>query len=145
MKKQWKHYLYIAAVLCVSASCKKEELADPSCDDGTCCGEYVGEKYKFIKNIENEPADYASSSTVPVFNFKKPVVTSSGDVFLISVCDVSVKKIKDMSLEGTYFWGQTPTYRYRVWGKIYENLHVTVFGPPYHDFDFFVEKVEVIK
>ena len=144
MKKQLKPLLYVAVVLGMSVSCKKE-VPDPSCNNGTCCGTYVGTRYKFIKNIENEPADYAPSATVPVFDFKNPIVTSSGDVFTISVCDLSIITMKDMNLKRTYFPRQVPTYRYRVWGKIYENLDVTVFGPPYHDFDFFVEKVEEIK
>lgn len=131
MKKQWKPWLYLAAVLCMS--CEKKD-PDPSCNDGTCCGEGTNTRYKFIKNIENEPVDYAASSTIPGFNFKNPIVTSSGDVSLISVCELSVDKVKNMNLKKTYFWGQSPTYRYRVWGKIYENLDVTVFGPPYHVF-----------
>ena len=143
MKKQLKPWLYVAAVLGMSVSCKKE-VPDPSCNNGTCCGTYVGTRYKFIKNIENEPADY-TASTLSGFNFKNPIVTSSGDVFRVPLCDLSVSTMRDMNLKRTYFPGQVPTYRYRVWGKIYENLDATVFGPPYHDFDFFVEKVEEIK
>jgi hypothetical protein len=143
MKLKLKKYLYIAAMLCMAVSCKKDPPPDTSCNNGTCCGQGK-DRYKFIKVIENAPADYAASSIYPVLNLKDPIVTSSGDVYLVPICDLSTNTVQSMNLTNTYFINKTPTYQYRIWGKLYDNLSATSFGPPYHAFNIFIDKIEKI-
>ena len=52
LKQKLKPFIYTAAVLCMSISCKKE---DP-CGSTFCCGASV-QKLSFVKNIENARAD----------------------------------------------------------------------------------------
>jgi hypothetical protein len=139
-----KALAYTSLLLCLGGSCKKElVLEDPlagfRCNDGTCCGQGKSE-YKYIKTIENEPADYAAAAFYPAFNLKDPIVTSSGNVYIISICELS--NIQSMNLTNTYFMNKTPTYQYRIWGKVYDNLSATSIGPPYHALYIYIEKVE---
>jgi hypothetical protein len=90
MKKiKLKKWLYIVGLLCMSVSCKKDPPPpDYSCDDGTCCGQGKS-KYKFIKVIENAPADYAAATFYPAVNLKDPVITYADNANLISICGLN--------------------------------------------------------
>jgi hypothetical protein len=141
-----KALAYTSLLLCLGGSCKKElvpedPLAGFRCNDGTCCGQGKSE-YKYIKTIENEPADYAASTIRPLVYLKEPVINYADNANLIAICELSNTKLT--SLTNTYFVNKTPTYQYRIWGKIYSNLAENVFGPPYQSFYVFIEKIEKI-
>ena len=137
MKKQLKHLLYIAVVLCVGASCKKE-VPNLDCDDGTCCGSARSGRYKFIQYVENAPADFSKNGG---FNFSSNAGTPMRD---IPICDVNSFDVSNLKHTSTFGTNEPSPYKYRVWGKVYQSLDARSFADlPVYMIN--VEKVEEAK
>ena len=121
MKHVMKPLLYVAAVLLMSVSCKKEVPADfvfvprpeLDCDDGTCCGELVGVRYQFITEFRDEPVSFGRESFVSV-SFKNSI---AGKPRSAIVCDLSLEMVKDWETTAA----ETHQYKYRISGKLYDN------------------------
>jgi hypothetical protein len=138
MKRRWKSWLYIAGVLCMSVSCKKE-APNLDCDDGTCCGT-TKDRYKFIVQLENVPADFAATGGGG-FDFAPNTNAPMRSIPLCSINSYDISKLKHTSTLGTNL---PSPYKYRVWGKVYQSFHsrILVDLPVYW---LHVEKVEEIK
>ena len=106
MKKQWKPWLYIAAALCMSVSCRKE-VPDP-CNDGSCCGAY-DQKLEYQMSFENARADVGFGGLI-IENVK-------GE----SLICFQQEGIYENQLQQSYDFrtGQPQPFKYRVWGKIF--------------------------
>lgn len=138
MKKQFKPWLYVAAVLLMSVSCKKEQTPDPPyegfCKDGSCCTG-PATVLKFSKKIENARADFNRIGSNYGF-----LIESIGSV---PVCDLCVDKVKD--LEPTFFGdGRPVSHAYRVWGLVFICTSCTSLGP-YPPQQFYIERVKKVK
>ena len=138
MKRQWKLCLYMATVLCMSVSCKKEE-PNLDCDDGTCCGSTKGDMYKFILYLENTPANFVSSGGGG-FDFAPNTDAPMRSIPICNLNNYDVSILKHTPMLGTNL---TPLYKYRVWGKIYQSFHSrTLVDLPVYWIS--VEKVEEV-
>jgi len=100
MKKQFKPWLYAAAVLLMSGSCEKK---DPS----ACCGPSVG-KYRYMKTIKNVGADLHLSNSF--------VIDTSGDGTLF-ICPSQREQFS--TYENTYTLNQPQPFKYRIWGRVF--------------------------
>ena len=146
MKKQLKPWLYLAVVLLMSVSCKKEVPAEfvfvprpeLDCDDGTCCGVLVGTRYQFITEFRDEPVSFGRGSFVEV-SFKNSI---AGKPRAAIVCDLSLGMVKDWESTAA----ETHQYKYRISGKLYDDKSIRPFcidcGLP---FMVRIEKWEFIK
>ena len=141
IKQKLKPFIYAAAVLCMSLSCKKEPIPEPdySCNDGTCCG-LPGAEYVYIGKFENEPVTL-SNSGLPGIGFKNPVSKRGGGF----ICDISYDKIKNLEITWDPFTKPVAEYKYRASGKIFYDKNIRVISQ-YSYFDFIsIEKIEIIK
>ena len=146
-----KPLLYVAAVLLMSVSCKKEVPAEYvfiprpelDCDDGTCCGELPGVRYQFITEFKDEPVSFGRGSFVTV-SFKNSI---AGKPRSAIVCDLSLDIVKDWEITTPApFTNETLQYKHRISGKLYDDKNVRPFcvdcGLP---FMVRIEKWEFIK
>ena len=99
MKKQWKQYLYIAAVLCVSASCQKEEATN--LDSNTDCFRYgvyhqfndgkgkiidgekekiVGKDNRWFINYQESKYSPTGGGVVPICNIPKELMVNGLEI-----------------------------------------------------------------
>ncbi|TAG24273.1 MAG: hypothetical protein EAZ32_18775 [Cytophagia bacterium] len=115
MKKQWKPWLYIAAVLCMSVSCKKEECI---CAD---CGA-PDQKMTYRKTIQNARADVWGSGLL--------IENVAGAPFFC----YQQQLLYEGKLQNTYVDGQPQPFKYRVWGDIYncDSCPTAVIGDVLH-------------
>jgi hypothetical protein len=140
--KTKKTLLYMAAVLCMSISCKKElvpedPLAGFRCNDGTCCGQ-GSITYQYVQKIENMPADYLGDTLGGRFLYNQPL---GGEEYPNTIiCELSRTKIKSLGLKKTYDRNTWPL-KYRVWGIVYADISTPrlVAGPFYY---ILIDKVE---
>ena len=112
IKQKLKPFIYTAAVLCMSISCKKE---DP-CGPASCCGA-PSQKMSFIKNVENARTDIGLAD-----EFIIEGLTGRYGQSAASLCYLQAQAGTFAGqLRTTYdFRTNTPqTYKYRVWGTIY--------------------------
>ena len=124
----------------MSLSCKKEPIPEPdySCNDGTCCGSIQAGRFKFIQSIENVPADYWS--TGGGFDFKPNTTVWP----YVELCGLSAEKVKNIKPTSTFGTKVPSPYKYRVWGKIFQEMEARVIiDMPIYKVN--VEKVEEIK
>lgn len=134
-----KRILYFSAMLLMSMSCKKVPNFD--CNDGTCCS-LDKHHYIFIQTISNEPVDaFVQNGSIGLF-FKNPIQTTSGPDSLLSVCSLSLTQAT--KIKNTYIFGTSHPYKYRVWGKVFQNADITTIGPPYFLYLVLVERIEEI-
>jgi hypothetical protein len=108
--------LYMAAVLCMSISCKKElvpedPLAGFRCNDGTCCGR-DNTTYEYVQTIKDLPADFFDLGGGKGFIFKEMIGAAS-------VCDLSLVKVKEFKHN---YDPVTWPLKYNVSGKIYADV-----------------------
>ena len=98
LKQKLKPFIYTAAVLCVSISCKTN---DPS-----ACGP-TSQKLTCIANIKNAKADYDG------YAFD---IENQG---FVMVCENCQNKTYSMKLKPSFVSMGTKPYKYRLWGQIY--------------------------
>ena len=114
IKQKLKPFIYAAAVLCMSLSCKKE---DP-CGPASCCGA-PDQKMRFIKNLENARADIGIAGDFIVEGLKDEYTkqpSSAGLCYLQEQSGTFAGQLKPTHDSKP----NTPqTYKYRVWGTIY--------------------------
>lgn len=99
MKKQFKPWLYAAAVLLMSGSCEKK---DPS-----ACGPSVG-KYRYMKTIKNVGADLHLSSAF---------VIEAGGSGTLFICPSQLEQFS--TYENTYTLNKPQPFKYRIWGRVF--------------------------
>jgi hypothetical protein len=119
MKKQkLKKYLYIAGLLCMSIGCKKD---DPCGGQNACCGA-PDQEMTYRMSIENARADVGSDYLVIEGISDAPII-----------CYQQIEQY-DGKLKTTYSNGQPPTYKYRVWGTIYncDNCPIYIKGNAFY-------------
>jgi hypothetical protein len=96
MKKQWKPWLYVAAVLCMSCEKKNPDACGPS--EG---------KYRYVRTIKNARADLGQNAFFAI---------EGGDGALI--CPSQEEMFS--TYENTYVNNQPQQpYKYRIWGRIF--------------------------
>ncbi len=126
MKKQWKPWLYVAAVLCMSVSCKKEECICANCGA-------PDQKMTYRTTIQNARADVG---------FAGLIVESIKDHELIVCYQQPPLNVK---LQQTYDFntGKPQPFKYRVWGKIYncDSCPTAVIGDVLH---IRIDKIETV-
>ena len=120
-----KPLLYVAVVLGMSVSCKKE---DP-CGNTFCCGS-PDEKLRFLRTVENARADTWSGGLVIVDSVRT----------VASYC-FSQKDLYPGNLRVTYVEPQPQPYKYRVWGTVYRCLNCPTFIRGYVDY-IKIDKIE---
>ena len=96
MKKQLKHLLYIAVVLCVGASCQKEEATN--LDSNTDCFRY-GVYHQFNdgkgKIIDGEKAKIVSNDDKWFINYQESQYSPTGSG-AVPICNIP----KDLMVDG---------------------------------------------
>ena len=123
IKQKLKPFIYTAAVLCMSLSCKKDPPlpVDPllgfSCSDGTCCGR-DNTTYEYVQKLENMPADYMNGALGGSFFYNQPIANQSMPIITL-ICDLRIEKIR--GLKNTYNPNTWPL-KYRVWGTVYADV-----------------------
>ena len=121
MKKQLKPWLYVAAVLLMSVSCKKE-VPNLDCDDGTCCSTVKSNRFRFVQFIENAPADFwARGGGGFVFSPEVKVPEIS-----ISICEIHSTDLSGLKHTSTFGTNLPAPYKYRIWAKVYQALDARV-------------------
>ena len=134
MKRQWKLCFYVAAVLCMSVSCKKE-VPDPKDDGAISCGQGGPlEDWVLVTKFENEPADLGPTALLFKRGFElgnEPYPFPQRSILLCGELGV----VKFTNLEYTYTptneYIANPRYVYRVWGRIFWARHLSnVTGSP---------------
>ena len=122
LKQKLKPFIYAAAVLCMSISCKT--------NDPNACGS--GSKLTCIANLKNVKADYTGA----MFEVEK--------YGAVSVCPTCEDKVIGMNLKPSYIAG-TNVYKYRMWGQIYrcDDCPVISINSP-KVLLMYVDKVETI-
>ena len=134
MKKQLKPWLYLAVVLLMSVSCKKE-VPDPLDDGAISCGAGLPlEDWVLVTKFENEPADLGPTALL----FKRGFMLGNEPYPFpqksILICgELGVAKLTN--LEYTYVptqeYIENPRYMYRVWGRIFWARHLyNITGSP---------------
>lgn len=130
-----KHLLRSIALsllwLCIGLSCKKEEVAP--CNPRQCCGNF---EYRYVQNLEGVRADIGLVG----FYFKEPIMERKG----ITAC-INQWNLMDTYERTSFPNDPDPQYKYRVWGRVYQNLEVWNFGPPYEKLEVYVERIEKVK
>jgi hypothetical protein len=124
MKRQWKPWLYVAAVLCMSVSCKKDEL-----DDGSSCGP-PSQELTFLKTLQNARADVADAGLV-----------LENDGF-VNYCIKQERTYEPSQLETTYLDFKPQPFKYRVWGKLYNCDNCPVYGVGMRVWYIRIDKIE---
>ncbi len=123
IKQKLKPFIYTAAVLCMSISCKKDECP---------CGECGAPKQKmsYVTTLENARADVDWNGDFGIENI------GSG----ISVCFQQLEQYEG-KFQQTLFRNKPIPYKYRVWGKIYncDNCPTLIPGPSH---ELFIHKIE---
>jgi hypothetical protein len=117
MKKQKpKQWLYIAGLLCMAVSCKKE---DP-CGSGACCGG-IDQQFSYVKTLENARADIHKSGVFLIEGLINPQRPLEGE-WGASLCyQQQINESFKGQLMVTYY-GDSKTslpYKCRVWGTVY--------------------------
>ena len=120
MKRQWKLCFYVAAVLGMSVSCKKE-APDPNDDGAVSCGSF-SEDWVLVTKFENEPADLGPTALLFKRGFMVDNYRPSLPQMSIMLCG-EIGEAKFQNLEYTYIFTNeyiaNPRYVYRVWGRIF--------------------------
>ena len=125
MKKQWKFCFYVAAVLCVSGSCKTN---DPS-----VCG-LQGQELTCVATLKKTPADFDGV----FFYFEK-----HGQLLPCPNCEEKLIQGKvGVSTFGPP--GTTKPYKYRIWGQIYECTSCPIYAPGRGPRKVYVDKIETV-
>ena len=130
MKRQWKLCFYVAAVLCMSVSCKKE-VPDPKDDGAISCGQGDPlEDWVLVTKFENEPADLGPTALLFKRSFMVDNYQPSLQQNSVSLCG-EMGKAKFQNLEYTYVFTNeyiaNPRYVYRTWGRIFWARHISTF------------------
>ncbi len=102
MKQKLKKWLYMAGLLCMSVSCKKEvEFTSSDCGAPE-------QKMTYRTTIKNARADLGQDGYLVIEGVEgAPLICYQQDMQLLS------------NLKVTYRLGQPQPYKYRVWGRIY--------------------------
>ena len=115
----------------LEVSCNKETVK-ADCDPSSCCGNF---KYQFVQDLAGAKADIGIGG----FKFEQPI----RDQFGILACSKQIDMLS--TYERTSFPNDlNPLYKYRVWGKVYQNLEVWSIGPPYEKLEIRIERIEKV-
>ena len=154
MKRLVKPFLYATVVMMMSVSCKKEgppPFDDIVCYDGTCCSPATKGRYRLARIVEGALAELSCGNVNCSLIFKGKITDYKLDRFpieqvagtrKISICPTTEHLVKGLPASFYANPDSVLNYRYRVWGKAYENIDYLPFIYP--DFDFSLEKIEKI-
>ena len=122
MKKQLKPLLYVAVVLGISVSCKKE---DPG-----VCGVNTQELI-CIATLKKIPADFDGGS----FHTEK--------YGIVDVCPNCQEKLVQEKIKVTVIGsGSLKPYKYRIWGQVYDCISCPTLTPGTHLRFVYIDKIE---
>ena len=129
IKQKLKPFIYTAAVLCMSISCKKE---DP-CGPASCCGAPV-QKMRLVKNLENIRADIGLAGDFLIEGLKDEYTegeTAAGLCYLQAQERAFAGQLKTTH---DFRTNLPQPYKYRVWGTIYncDDCPTSVIGNVYY-------------
>jgi hypothetical protein len=103
--KKIKKWLYMAGLLCMSVSCKKD---DPCGGQNACCGA-PDQKMTYRTTVENAKAD----------SWGRGLVIEYKNVRYPTIFCYQQDEIYDGKLKITYIEGEPQPFKYRVWGTVY--------------------------
>jgi hypothetical protein len=149
--KTKKTLLYMAAVLCMSISCKKELVPEdrfaphPELDcesiNGNCCSPLPGIKYRYVTEFKDELIFVSQISDDKYSNmWGSGVFTPIGQRMGGYLCELGTEKLKTLS--------PTPitNVQLRVSGKVYADRGIAIFCKecffPYY---LSIEKAELVR
>ena len=151
MKQVLKPFLYAAAVLLMSVSCKKEPTPidrfalrpelDCESANGNCCSTLPGIKYRFVTELKDELI-YVSAIADEMFPYSwgSGIITPTGQTLGGFLCELGAEKLKGLS--STPFTGS----QLRVSGKVYLNKGQTVFCTQCaYLYELSIEKAELVR